>query len=217
LADLDGDGHLDVLSGSWPGELFLFRGGPGRKFAAPVKLQYKDGKTINIGGGRRPDSGDMILIAGDAQFEKDKKGNTVIVYEGEKIAVPEGKQAGITGTASAVHAADWDGDGRPDLLLGDFATQKPDRPEPTAKEKAEHDKLRKELETHQKRFQGLINKVHGPDRSKDKAEREKAEKEFNAVMQKMQDLRSKLPPEYENHGWVWLFVRKAPAAEADSR
>ena len=56
-----------------------------------------------------------ILIAGDAQFEKNDKGTTVIVYEGERIEVPEGKQAGITGTASAVHAADWDGDGELDL------------------------------------------------------------------------------------------------------
>ena len=49
--DLDGDGHLDILSGSWPGELFLFRGGKGRTFAAPVKLKDKDSKTIEITGG----------------------------------------------------------------------------------------------------------------------------------------------------------------------
>ena len=98
--DLDGDGRLDVLSGSWPGELFLFRGGPGRTFAAPIKLKNKDGKTINIGGGRRGDSGEMILIAGDATYEKTDNG-TVIVYDGERIEIPEGKQAGITGTASA--------------------------------------------------------------------------------------------------------------------
>ncbi len=28
----------------------------------------------------------------------------------------------------------------------------------------------------------------------------------------MQELRAKLPPEYENHGWVWLFLR-TPARE----
>ena len=33
-------------------------------------------------------------------------------------------------------------------------------------------------------------------------------KDMNDTMQKMMELRNKLPPEYENHGWVWLFLRK---------
>jgi hypothetical protein len=119
LVDLDGDGHIDLISGSWPGEIFFFRGGPGHTFAAPVKLKDKSGKTINIGGGR-VDSGHEIVIAGDATFERNAAGKTVIRYEGEDIEIPEGKQAGISGTASAVHAVDWNGDGRVDLLVGEI-------------------------------------------------------------------------------------------------
>ncbi|HEY1378891.1 MAG TPA: VCBS repeat-containing protein, partial [Gemmataceae bacterium] len=103
--DLDGDGIPDLISGSWPGEIFFFKGKGKGRFEAPVKLKDKNGKTINIGGGRQ-EGGDMILVAGDAQYENTAKG-TVIVYEGERIEVPEGKEAGITGTASAVHAVDW--------------------------------------------------------------------------------------------------------------
>lgn len=337
--DLDGDGISDLISGSWPGELFFFKGLGKGEYAAPVKLKDKDGKTINVGGGLRGNSGDMLLIAGDATFEKTKDGKTVILYNGERIEVPEGKQAGITGTASVVHAfdwrgsgvldlivgdiggnvylvpnegtkgknafgkerqlqaggkplrvngdagpfvCDWDGDGKPDLLVGagdgsvlffrnissgkepelaagvvlvpageahygtdapkearrghrakvcavdwngdgrldllvgDFSTQKPDLPEPTAAQKAEHDKLRKELATVQKRYSELIEKVHGAARVKEKEERDKLQKEWQDVSKRMQELNAKLPPEYENHGWVWLFLRKPAGAKGDS-
>jgi hypothetical protein len=339
LVDLDGDGHLDLISGSWPGEIFFFRGDAKRNFALPVKLKHKTGKTMNIGGGLlKNGGGDYVLVAGDATFEKDDKGRDVIVYEGEKIPIPEGKQGGITGTASTVHAVDWDGDGkvdllvgniggqvyfvpnegtkkefafgqeRPleaggkpiqvphgdaapyaadwdgdgkldllvgagdgsvwfyrntgsakepklaagvqivppgkaaydgnapkeptrgirakicaidyngdgklDLLVGDFATQKPDRPEPTPAEKAEHDKLRKEQQMVQKQYQELIDQLRGPKAVKDKAERERVQKELQKVGLRMSEIYSQLPREYENHGWVWLFLRQDPARKA---
>ena len=118
MADLDADGNLELLSGSWPGELFVFRGGAGRTFAAPAKLKNKDGKSINCGGGPK-NWGEMWAFAGDATTEK-KDGKTVVLYEGETFEVPKGKEVGITGTASSVQVVDWDKDGDFDLLVGNI-------------------------------------------------------------------------------------------------
>ena len=336
MVDLDGDGYLDVISGSWPGEIFFFRGGPGHKFAAPVKLKYKDGKTINIGGGIRQNTSEMILIAGDAKFENTAKG-WVIVYEGERIEVPKGKRNGITGTASAVHAVDWDGDGkidllvgeiggavylvpnegtvtqyafgkpqrlkaggkpllvagdagpfavdwdgdgkmdllvgagdgsvwfyrnigtgktpvlaagkqlvapgfgsdaprgsrhgirskvcavdwngdgRLDLLVGDFSTHKSILPKLTPAEQTRQDKIRKELASAQARYFQLFTKIDASTPPPEKSELAKLKKEFQQVAIQMGELSSKIPAEYENHGWVWLFLRKPADTKTTTR
>ena len=49
--DINNDGHVDLLSGSWPGEIFLFKGEPGNSFAAPQMIKDKDGKIIYVGEG----------------------------------------------------------------------------------------------------------------------------------------------------------------------
>jgi hypothetical protein len=117
LVDLDGDGDQDLISGSWPGELFFFRRGADGAFAAPVMLQDEDDRFLNIGGGVRENDGE-ILITGNADFvtEGDK---TFAVYHGKRIESTDDKRIAITGTASAVHACDWDDDGDLDLLVGD--------------------------------------------------------------------------------------------------
>jgi hypothetical protein len=340
LVDLDGDGHLDLISGSWPGEIFYFRGGPGRTFAPPEMLRDKTGAIINIGGGVREEPGGGILITGNADFES-TPGGTFAVYHGKRIKTTAEKPVSITGTASAVHAVDWDGDGvldllvgdiggnvylipnegtktkyafgkwrqltaggkpltvpggdagpfaadwdgdgkldllvgagdgsvwfyrnvgtakapelaagvrlvgpgnasfgpdapkeprrgirakvcavdwdgdgRLDLLVGDFTTQKPDLPEPTAAQKAEQDRTRKELDSVRARYHELANKLYGSSRVKDREERKKLSRELEQVTQKMLALQKKVPPEYENHGWVWLFLRKPAGAKVGAR
>jgi len=337
--DINNDGNPDIISGSWPGEIFLFRGKENHSFAAPEMIKDKDGKFINIGGGIRKDTmfnpwgGDQpegLLIAGYAKFESTPEG-TFVNYHGQRLESTPERPIGITGTASAIHAADWDGDGDydliigdirgkvylvpnegtpesyafgkeqhlraggrqinversagpfaadwdsdgdldllvgaddgsvslycnegttkspklasavqlvppvkdysrgsppkevrrgrrskicvtdwnqdglPDLLVGDCAVQKPDLPEPTPELKAEHAKIRKELEEVQRNFGTLSQKLYGKDRPGTKQEIEKIEKEQEEVLKHMTELRSKLPAESERHGWIWLFLRK---------
>ncbi len=329
--DLDGDGCADLLSGSWPGELFLFRGTADHSFAAPEMLKYKDGEIINIGGGIEERPGEEgILIRGSAEWET-VDGVTFVTYRGKRYESTPEKPLATTGTASTVHPADWDGDGdydlivgdiggnvylipnegtakshafgkerklqaggqplrvasragpcaadwdgdgdldllvgaddgsvslfrntgsakspelasavplvpsgrslhppqapqeahrgirskicvadwngdgRLDLLVGDFAHQKPDRPEPTPEEQARYDQIRKELEPIQERSGELFKKLYIPPRVRDNEEREKLTAEWQELSRRSQALRSQLPREYETHGWVWLFLRK---------
>jgi hypothetical protein len=333
--DLDGDGYLDLLSGSWPGEIFLFRGGPGHTFAPPQMVRNKEGEFINIGGGIHEEPDGTILITGNADFEQTTEG-TFVNYHGRRIKSTPEKPLAVTGTASAVHAVDWDGDGvldllvgdiqgnvylipnegtpkayafgkerqlqaggqplrvehgdagpfaadwdgdgkidllvgagdgsvwffrnvgtakapqlaagvqlippgemgavrgphrgvrakvcavdwngdgRLDLLVGDLSVQKPDLPKPTAKQKAENDRNRKELESVEGRYQAVVEKLHGPARVKAAAERDRLAKDLRELVNRIGELRAKLPPEEEDHGWVWLYLRQPAGAKASS-
>src|SRR5688572_19873862 len=81
-------------------------------------LQDRAGSIINIGGGIREEDG-RILITGNAEFEQTAEG-AFVNYRGKRMKSTPEKPIWTTGTASAVHAADWDGDGDHDLLVGDI-------------------------------------------------------------------------------------------------
>lgn len=360
--DLDGDGHIDMLSGSWPGELYLFRGKPDRTFGPPEMIKDEDGEIIDVGGGVSKQSGGGLLITGNAKFETTPEG-TFVTYKGKRYKSTPEEPIFSTGCASAVHAVDWDGDGdldlpvgdihgdgqfisnegttkayafgkpralrldgpstradgnvleaigrivsgrggdlsavhvegdagpyaadwdgdgdldllvgssdgsvslfrnvgsarspklvgaevlvppgetafggnvpktprrgirskvcaadwngdgKLDLLVGDFATQAPDLLEPTPEQKTKQVALRKELQDVQRRYSEKVQKVLGPDRAKTKQESDKVNEELQEIRAKMQELNAQLPAESEYHGWIWLFLRK-PGDNAAAR
>jgi len=85
--DFDGDGRQDILAGSWPGEIYVFRRQEDGHFAAGKVLTDAKGKAINVG-------------------------------------------------SAAAFAADWDGDGDLDILLGDFCGNSPAKPAQSGAERA---------------------------------------------------------------------------------
>ncbi len=332
--DLNGDGYRDIISGSWPGELFLFEGTKDGGFLPPVMIKDKDGKIINIGGGISDWQEGGILIKGSADFETTDEG-TFVNYNGERLESTADRPIAISGTASVVRAADWDadgdydlivgdidgnvhlitndgtaksyafgepeqlqadgeplrvasragptttdwdgdgdidllvgaadgsvslfdntgsakspklatavelvepgqvsygqnapkdpqrggrskicaadwnGDGRLDLLVGDYASQRTDQSGLTEEDKVRHEEIRKELEPINERYGELAQQLHGPDRVDSAEQRKVIMEEFNEVGERVRELRNQLPRESESHGWVWLFLRIDSAA-----
>lgn len=117
--DLDDDGHKDMLTGSWPGELFWFRGKGSGEYEKSVMLKDAEDNVICIGGGI-DETDDGITITGHAEFKETENGENYVIYHGKRIESTMERQVLVTGTASVVHAVDWDNDGDLDLLVGDI-------------------------------------------------------------------------------------------------
>ena len=145
--DIDGDGYPDLLSGSWWGEIYLFRGTADHSFAARVMLRDKKGEIINkspenASQGTKQSIGQASVVSvadwdGDGVLDLIVGNVSGDVYwlrnEGTARACAFGEPRALTTTdGKAIHVssrlgpasragpcvADWDADGDLDLLVG---------------------------------------------------------------------------------------------------
>jgi hypothetical protein len=133
--DYDGDGRLDFLTGSISGKVYLYRRKPNGAFSEPEVLQQQI-KGL-LGTGRAPiNSGrpstvamadwygsgklDLFVGTGDGYvyvFRNEGTRQKPLFQKGERLTAG-GKPLAAEGGNAGPFVADWDQDGKPDLLLG---------------------------------------------------------------------------------------------------
>jgi len=133
LVDFDGDGKLDVISGSYsPGELYLFRGTGKGEFAEAEVIKDSQGRPLIAGSASAPfavdwdNDGDLDLIIGNIDGTVSLSVNNG-TRDKPAYLLPVPMRAGDKpiklGGDAAPTVADWDGDGFPDLIVGDGSGQ----------------------------------------------------------------------------------------------
>jgi hypothetical protein len=128
LVDLDGDGILDIVSGSWPGELYFFKGKGKGEYAAGEKLKDKNGNVIKLGSASTVfavdwnGDGKLDLLIGCIEGDvylmlNEGEGKNYAFGAPQKLAAADGAIKAPHGDSHPI-AADWDRDGKLDLILG---------------------------------------------------------------------------------------------------
>ncbi len=302
MADLDGDGTIDLLSGSWPGEIYLFRGGRDGRFRAGEALTDREGTPINVGHAAAAFAadwdrdGDLDLVVGTllGQVHLVPNGGSSRAFAfgasrrleagGEPIVAPDGdagpviadwdgdgeldlivgtgagsvlwyrnlgtmgaprlaraetlveaspigwaddarRRPGDWGLRAKVCVTDWDGDGRPDLLLGDICGGFEEKPRQEPDERAAEARARDVLPELNiqwavtfRRYRALLAAPE-PDVEQGRRARTGELSSLRATLRRHKDeiaeaqrLQALYRPQYQHHGFVWLF-RRQPAHE----
>lgn len=128
LGDLRGTGKLDLIVGAFPGEISFFRNLGDDTFAEAEYLKNEKGQTLDLGTAASPflfdwdGTGQLGLLIGtgmgEVHFVPRTPGKELRFGPARKLNILDEKPLQVpSGNASPV-AADWDGDGLPDLIVG---------------------------------------------------------------------------------------------------
>ena len=226
--DLDGDGHLDIVSGNFTGTFAWFRGEGKGKFAPTSTWLEHAGTPLRVDAHGDPffvdydKDGDFDMFSGSAQggvFYFANEGSktapkfaakaTVLKAHGHAMPGADTKfgDAHLTGPSAdtRVWVADVDGDGKLDLLVGDQIVLMH-----CAKGVSEADAAKKYaawLEKQQALFKAQTTTTEVDEKTGEKSVALKASDDFNERYQALEKERDTFVKQ-ESTGFVWLMRGK---------
>ena len=222
LVDIDGNGTKDIVSGSWPGEIYLFKRKPIGVYSAPEKLKDASGAFIKIGSASAvamadwDNDGDLDLLIGNIEgvvFRSFNDGTS----QKPSFRTPEklsagGKPIAVSGGDAGPCLADWDGDDKLDLLLGSGSGSVVWHRNIGEKHKPELEAARTLVEGTNAEPQGKAQ-FDNPQRSGMRSKVAVADWNGDGKLDLLVgDFASGAERKY--HGWVWVYLRKSPAVTA---
>ena len=231
--DWDNDGDLDIVIGNINGEVWYVPNEGTREKAAygPKQPLKADDKRVTCGGG---DAGptvadwdgdgklDLLVGGGDGAVvfyrnvsddrsqPKLAAGHALIPTSSTTRAQPDANGAGLTkhGMRAKLHVTDYNGDGKQDLLLGDYSSVEI-RPELTGEQRAKQQQAESKLVDLNAQQQRLAVAPDG-ETPEQRKERQKALRNVQReiINESRNAMTAMQPKRWENHGYVWLYLRK---------
>ena len=208
--DWDGDGKLDIIAGNFEGTFFMFKGtGKGQFEPKATQLLDKDGKALKISGVHSDPfivdwdgDGDLDLLTGSSDgkiFWAENVRERGITETGADrtpeltalkvlINAPAGKDKFGPSSSLRIHVADFNGDGKLDILVGDrVASGGGMRSDLTDTEKAEFEKANEEYQAVMKDYREAYGKYQEAyTKAVEEAEKKSGEKLTREELSKLQ-------------------------------
>lgn len=242
--DWTGNGNLDLLVGDIRGNVWLVPGEGALKFATPYQLQF-NGENINYSSCTQPIVADWdgdgiadLLVArsagGVVWYRNTAKEGAPKLADPVELVGDSKRDYVSPGYRAKIHVADYTGDGRMDLLLGDRDSRVLPAPDLSEDDIKERDALQARQQAAVQKFSAISREVQasilkemGRENTRGMTPEETAEyreaftkavadnEEYQAAMTEYREISSKMQRfrgERESRGNVWLFTRKAAAA-----
>jgi len=219
LVDWENDGDFDLLVGNISGRVILILNeGTPQAAAFGAKRAVRDAQgDLKVAGDAGPEVADwdgdglwdLLVGAGDGAviLHRNAGSKTAPAFaagvplipgiDWEQSVLAAGAEPQRPGMRAKCSVADWNRDGRPDLLVGDFMSRAQPEPVLSPEQIAERDRLRAERDTLSQNYPGDL----GPEE----------EKAWNERYSKIHEALTPLEAGSTMHGFVWVYLRTGPA------